>query len=84
MIHKLRRKFICIAMISVTLVTVLMAASINVINFLSADHDLEHTLEMISANAGDMPQFLPSEKPGPKRDDRFSMEKPYSTRYFVL
>ena len=84
MIHKLRRKFICIAMISVTLVTVLMAASINVINFLSADHDLEHTLEMISANAGDMPQFLPSDKPAPKRDDRFSMEKPYSTRYFVL
>ena len=82
MIHKLRRKFICIAMVSVTLVTVLMAASINVINFISSNRELEHTLEMISENAGKFP--FPTEKPGPKREERFSMEKPYSTRYFVL
>ena len=71
MIHKLRRKFICIAMASVTLVMLLMAVSINTINFLSTDSDLEHTLVMIRENAGNMPQFSP-------------VEKPYSTRYFVL
>ena len=84
MIHKLRWKFIRIAMASVTLVTVLMALSINVVNFLSSDNELEHTLEMISENAGKFPQPFPSERPGPKREERFSMEKPYSTRYFVL
>lgn len=84
MIHKLRRKFICIAMASVTLVMLLMAVSINAINFLSTDHDLEHTLELIYENEGNMPQPSPPGKPGPKRGDRFSMEKPYSTRYFVL
>ena len=84
MIHKLRRKFICIAMASVTLVMLLMAVSINSINYLSTNGDLEHTLEMICANEGSMPQPEPPGKPGPKREDRFSMEKPYSTRYFVL
>ena len=71
MVHKLRRKFIRIAMVSVTLVMLLMAVSINTINFLSTDSDLEHTLVMIRENAGNMPQFSP-------------VEKPYSTRYFVL
>ena len=84
MVHKLRRKFIRIAMVSVTLVMLLMAVSINTINFLSTDSDLEHTLVMIRENAGNMPQFSPAEKPGPKREERFSPEKPYSTRYFVL
>ena len=84
MVHKLRRKFIRIAMVSVTLVMLLMAVSINTINFLSTDSDLEHTLVMIRENAGNMPQFSPVEKPGPKREERFSPEKPYSTRYFVL
>lgn len=84
MIHKLRRKFICIAMASVTLVMLLMAVSINSINYLSTNGDLEHTLEMICANEGSMPQPEPPGKPGPRREDRFSMEKPYSTRYFVL
>ena len=84
MVHKLRRKFIRIAMVSVTLVMLLMAVSINTINFLSTDSDLEHTRVMIRENAGNMPQFSPVEKPGPKREERFSPEKPYSTRYFVL
>ena len=84
MVHKLRRKFIRIAMVSVTLVMLLMAVSINTINFLSTDSDLEHTLVMIRENAGNMPQFSPVEKPGPKREERFSPEKPYSTQYFVL
>ena len=47
MINRLRRQFIVIAMISVTLVVLLMALSINVFNFLSTDQTLGDTLRMI-------------------------------------
>ena len=47
MINRLRRKFIMIAMLSVTLVVLLMTASINVFNYLSTDQTLSNTLQMI-------------------------------------
>ena len=39
MIHRLRRKFILIAMGAVTLVMIMMCLSINIINFLTTDPD---------------------------------------------
>ena len=80
MIHRLRRKFILIAIVSVTLVMAVMAVSINVLNFLSTDRDLQRTLELICDNRGTVPQFQGGRRPmGP-----FSPETPFSTRYFVL
>ena len=80
MIHRLRRKFILIAILSVTLVMAVMAVSINVLNFLSTDRDLQRTLELICDNRGTVPQFQGGRRPvGP-----FSPETPFSTRYFVL
>lgn len=84
MIHKLQRKFIAIAMGSVTLVMLVLGISINVINFFSTDNNLNARLEMIFENEGSVPQFSASGKPGQKRDSRFNAETPYSTRYFVL
>ena len=84
MIHKLRRKFIAIAMVSVTLVMLVLGVSINVINFISTNNDLTARLEMIFENEGSVPQSSDSGKPGHKRDPRFTAETPFSTRYFVL
>lgn len=83
MINKLRRKFILIAMVSVTLVVFLTALSINAINFLSTDSDLGDMLRMICENQGKIPQF-PGGRPGKPPDGQFTAETPYSTRYFVL
>ena len=83
MINRLRRQFIVIAMISVTLVVLLMALSINVFNFLSTDQTLGDTLRMICDNQGMIPQF-PGGRPGQPPRGQFTPETPYSTRYFVL
>ena len=63
MINRLRRQFIAIAMTSVTLVLLLMAAAINVFNFLSTDGALGDTLRMIYENQGMIPQFPGGDRP---------------------
>ena len=83
MIHRLRRKFIHIAMGAVTLVMIMMCLSINIINFLTTDSDLEKTLQVLYDNQGTMPQF-PGGKPGERPGGPFTVETAYSTRYFVL
>lgn len=86
MINKLRRRFILIAMTSVTLVMVLLSCSINVINFISTDSDLRNMLCFIHDNQGEVPEFHPEGKPGGKLEENipFNPETPYLTRYFVL
>lgn len=86
MIHRLRRKFILIAILSVTLVMAIMAVSINVLNFLSTDRDLQRTLELIYNNRGTVPQFQGGRRPEAPSSPTppFSPETPFSTRYFVL
>jgi two-component system sensor histidine kinase CiaH len=84
MIHKLQRKFIAIAMVSVTLVMLFLGVTINVVNFVSTNKDLTTRLEMIFENEGSVPQFSAPDRPGQKRDPHFTAETPFSTRYFVL
>lgn len=83
MIARLRRQFIVIAMLSVTLVIILTAVSINLFNYLSTSAALDDTLRMICDNQGRIPQF-PGERPGKPPRDQFTAETPFSTRYFVL
>lgn len=64
MINRLRRQFILIAMLSVTLVVFLTAVAINLFNYLSMDRTLSDTLQMISENRGRIPQFPPEGRPG--------------------
>ena len=71
-------------MVSVSLVMFVLGVSINVINFISTNNDLNTRLGMIFENEGSMPQFSAPEKPGQKRDPHFTAETPFSTRYFVL
>lgn len=84
MIHKLQQKFIIIAMTSVTLVMLVLGISINVINFISVNADMTRTLEMIFENQGSVPSFAGKNGPAERRDNHFTIETPYSTRYFVL
>ncbi len=84
MIRKLRRKFILIAMASVTLVMIFMAVTINAVNFLTTSADLASTLTVIAENQGTVPR-IPEEKLGGREPNgHFTMETPFSTRYFVL
>lgn len=84
MINRLRRRFILIAMSSVTLVIVVLSLSVNLINFLSTDSDLSRMLEMIYENQGAVPDFPRGSRPDEMRNIPITPETPYSTRYFVL
>ena len=84
MIHRLRKRFILIAMSSVTLVIVLLSLSVNIINFLSTNADLSDMLEMIYENQGAVPEFPRGGRPNGARDFPITPETPYSTRYFVI
>ncbi len=84
MIHRLRRRFILIAMSSVTLVIVLLSLTINIINFLSTNAELNGMLEMICENQGAVPEFPKGGRPSGVAGLPMSPETPYSTRYFVI
>ena len=84
MINRLRRRFILIAVSSVTLVIVVLSLSVNLINFLSTDSDLTNMLEIIYENQGAVPDFPRGGRPDEMRNLPITPETPYSTRYFVL
>ena len=84
MIKELRKKFIGIAMISVTVVMVLFAAAVNVANYVSVRSELNQMLDLIAGNQGVIPSSPPGGMPGSKPVGPFDQETPYATRYFVL
>ena len=84
MIKELRKKFIGIAMISVTVVMVLFAAAVNVANYVSVRSELNQMLDLIAGNQGVIPSSPPGGMPGSKPAGPFDQETPYATRYFVL
>ena len=85
MFNKLRRRFILIAMCSVSLVIVFVSLSVNLINFLSINSDLSNMLEMICENQGMVPDFPRGGRQGDgMRGLPITPETPFSTRYFVL
>ena len=83
MIKELRKKFIGIAMISVTVVMVLFAAAVNVANYVSVRSELNQMLDLIAGNQGVIPSSPPGGMPGSKPAGPFDQETPYATRYFV-
>ena len=84
MIKELRKKFIGIAMISVTVVMVLFASAVNVANYVSVRSELNQMLDLIAGNQGVIPSSPPGGMPGSKPAGPFDQETPYATRYFVL
>ncbi len=99
MIKRLRKRFIRIAMLSVTVVMIILSLIVNVANFISVDSDLTKMLDMICENQGTIPMYnVPGgdSKTEPKRFDEppekdpynhrspFNQETPFSTRFFYL
>ena len=84
MIDRLRRRFILIAMSSVTLVILLLSLTVNLVNFLSTNADLNDMLEILYANQGAVPDAPKGGRPNGMRGIPITPETPYSTRYFVI
>lgn len=98
MIRRLRKRFIRIAMVSVSVVIVLLIIIVNVANFVSTNSDLNDMLRLIYENQGAIPMHNPP--PGNKPDNvydaklpdsvsdvqggPFNPETPFSTRYFYF
>ena len=57
MVGKLRKKFIVIAMASVTAVMLLVIVAINLVNFYRFDKRMDSVIGFIHSNEGRFPQF---------------------------
>ena len=65
MLRKLRRKFIAVAMLSVSIVLIAIVGTINIANFISTNQALDARLSLIADNGGTFPDMNPAapEKP---------------------
>ena len=95
MIKRLRKQFIRIAMLSVTIVMLILSLIVNVANYISTDSDLTEMLDMICENKGTIPRqndlgtddenrpgsmdMAPDRKPE-KPGRPFNQETPYCIR----
>lgn len=84
MIHKLRCRFVRIAMFSVSLVILILCLSINLVNFLSTNAELENMLCVIHENQGMVPDVPRDGKFDNRPRMKITPETPFSTRFFVL
>ena len=66
MISKLRKKFIIVSMLSVTLVLGVLIAVINIFNYKEVIRNADDVLNILTANQGEFP---PDTMPDPLRDD---------------
>ena len=69
MVNKLKKKFIKIAMISVTAVLVIFGTIINIANFVFVDSKLDSMLNVISENKGRIPENLGGKNRPEKTDE---------------
>ena len=95
MISKLRKKFIIVSMLSVTLVLGVLIAVINIFNYKEVIRNADDVLNILTANQGEFP---PDTMPDPLRDDPFggpgnmmggrgnqkSPEMRYEARFFSI
>ena len=58
MLKKLRRKFIAIAMLSVSIVLIAIVGTINIANYMSTNEALDARLKLIARNGGTFPDLL--------------------------
>lgn len=58
MLKKLRRKFIAIAMLSVSIVLIVIVGTINIANYISTNEALDARLKLIAVNGGTFPDLL--------------------------
>lgn len=76
MLKKLQRKIICVAMASMSLVLIIIIASININNYININKQADNLLLILKDNNGKFP-FV-------KDYGKFSPETPFATRYFTI
>lgn len=64
MLKKLRRKFIAIAMLSVSIVLIVIVGTINIANYISTNEALDARLKLIAVNGGTFPDLLEQKNMG--------------------
>jgi signal transduction histidine kinase len=84
MIKRLQRRFIAIAMCSVTLVLTLIIGGINIINFIHIERNANSRLSILAENDGAFPQEFTSRTQIKQPSQRLSPETPFDTRYFSV
>lgn len=91
MLKKLQRRFVLIAMTALSLLLIVQLFAVNVVNIYQRDSELCNILKVIADNNGSLPYDLLDKTPGitdalpnPFGPIQFTIETPYSTRYFVV
>ena len=64
MLKKLRRKFIAIAMLSVSIVLIAIVGTINIANYISTNEALDARIKLIAGNGGTFPDLLEQKNMG--------------------
>ena len=82
MIRKLQRKFVLIAIGSLSLVIIVLIGTVNLINLYQMDQQVEQLLEILSNNDGRFPEFKKGSPPN--RIKGMTPETQFETRYFLV
>lgn len=80
MLKKLRRKFIAIAMLSVSIVLIAIVGTINIANYISTNEALDARLKLIAGNGGTFPDLLEQKNMGGEGNKTDSINNGTSTR----
>lgn len=80
MLKKLRRKFIAIAMLSVSIVLIVIVGTINIANYISTNEALDARLKLIAGNGGTFPDLLEQKNMGGEGNKIDSINNGTSTR----
>ena len=80
MFKKLRRKFIAIAMLSVSIVLIAIVGTINIANYISTNEALDARLKLIAGNGGTFPDLLEQKNMGVEGNETDSINNGTSTR----
>ena len=80
MLKKLRRKFIAIAILSVSIVLIAIVGTINIANYISTNEALDARLKLIAGNGGTFPDLLEQKNMGVEGNEADSINNGTSTR----
>ena len=80
MLKKLRRKFIAVAMLSVSIVLIAIVGTINIANYISTNEALDARLKLIAGNGGTFPDLLEQKNMGVESNEADSINNGTPTR----
>ena len=80
MLKKLRRKFIAIAMLWVSIVLIAIVGTINIANYISTNEAFDACLKLIDGNGGTFPDLLDTEN---ANTDTFGNTADESTFFYM-